>query len=136
MIVGDGDQAAAVERLRSEPKSAGWFDDEQKQQPPAFPGRLASSSLLRRCPVRHPERRFTTGPTTSAAIEGRNRPEVERAEMSIANGIHHLETARSDVDAIIVGRGGGIEPPGIQHRIRSPEACCTPASSSRFIGHR
>jgi len=40
IVVGDGDQAAAVERLRSELEERGWFDDEQKQRPPAFPERV------------------------------------------------------------------------------------------------
>jgi exodeoxyribonuclease VII large subunit len=36
IVVGDGDQAAAVERLRSELEERGWFDDEQKQRPSAL----------------------------------------------------------------------------------------------------
>ena len=37
IAVDDSDQAAAVKRLRSELEERGWFDNEQKQQPPAFP---------------------------------------------------------------------------------------------------
>jgi len=44
---GDGDQAAAVERLRSKLEERGWFDDEQKQQPPAFPERVGVVTSLR-----------------------------------------------------------------------------------------
>jgi len=47
IVVGDGDQAAAVERLRSELEERGWFDDEQKQQPPAFPERVGVVTSLR-----------------------------------------------------------------------------------------
>jgi len=37
IVVGDGEQAAAVEQLRNELEERGWFDDEQNQRPPAFP---------------------------------------------------------------------------------------------------
>jgi len=47
IVVGDGDQAAAVERLRSELEERGWFDDEQKQRPPAFPERVGVVTSLR-----------------------------------------------------------------------------------------
>jgi exodeoxyribonuclease VII large subunit len=40
IVVGDGDQAAAVERLRSELDQRGWFNEEPKQRPPAFPERV------------------------------------------------------------------------------------------------
>ena len=46
IVVGDGDQAAAVERLRSELEGGGWFDDEQKQQPPPFPERVGVVTSL------------------------------------------------------------------------------------------
>ncbi|WP_245758124.1 hypothetical protein [Natronobacterium haloterrestre] len=48
IVVGDGDQAAAVERLRSELEERGWFDDDQKQQPPAFPERVGIVTSLPR----------------------------------------------------------------------------------------
>jgi hypothetical protein len=54
IVVGDGDQAAAVERLRSELDERGWFDDEQKQRPPAFPERVGVVTSLRG-PVAPPE---------------------------------------------------------------------------------
>jgi exodeoxyribonuclease VII large subunit len=47
IVVGDGDQAAAVERLRSELDERGWFDDEQKQRPPAFPERVGVVTSIR-----------------------------------------------------------------------------------------
>jgi len=107
IVVGDGDQAAAVERLRSELEERGWFDDEQKQQPPAFPERVGVVTSLRgdtwydiqnAIHEQDPHRRHRG--------EGRNRQGSE-APTSIANGMHHLDRS-ADVDAIIVGRGGGV----------------------------
>ena len=106
IVVGDGDQAAAVERLRSELEERGWFDDEQKQQPPAFPERVGVVTSLRG-DVRYDIQNaiHEQDPTVDilvkdATVQGSNAP------TSIANGIHHLDRSE-DVDAIIVGRGGG-----------------------------
>ncbi|WP_323677289.1 exodeoxyribonuclease VII large subunit [Halorubellus sp. PRR65] len=108
IVVGDGDQAAAVERLRSELEERGWFDDEQKQQPPAFPERVGVVTSLRG-DARYDIQNAIHGqdPTVDilvkdATVQGSNAP------TSIANGIHHLDRSE-DVDAIIVGRGGGSD---------------------------
>jgi len=108
IVVGDGDQAAAVERLRSELEERGWFDDEQKQRPPAFPERVGVVTSLRG-DARYDIQNAIHGqdPTvdilvTDATVQGSNAP------TSIANGIHHLDRSE-DVDAIIVGRGGGSD---------------------------
>ncbi|MFC6838275.1 exodeoxyribonuclease VII large subunit [Halomarina ordinaria] len=108
IVVGDGDQAAAVERLRSELEERGWFDDEQKQQPPAFPERIGVVTSLRG-DARYDIQNAIHGqdPTVDilvkdATVQGSNAP------TSIANGIHHLDRSE-DVDAIIVGRGGGSD---------------------------
>ncbi|WP_049986285.1 exodeoxyribonuclease VII large subunit [Halobellus rufus] len=108
IVVGDGDQAAAVERLRSELEERGWFDDEQKQQPPAFPEQIGVVTSLRgdaRYDIQNAI--HGQGPTVDilvkdATVQGSNAP------TSIANGIHHLDRSE-DVDAIIVGRGGGSD---------------------------
>ncbi|GCF15716.1 hypothetical protein Harman_36510 [Haloarcula mannanilytica] len=108
IVVGDGDQAAAVERLRSELEERGWFDDEQKQQPPAFPERVGVVTSLRgdaRYDIQNAI--HVQDPTVDilvkdATVQGSNAP------TSIANGIHHLDRSE-DVDAIIVGRGGGSD---------------------------
>jgi len=115
IVVGDGDQAAAVERLRSELEERGWFDDEQKQRPPAFPERRCRHFPTWRCPVRHQNAIHEQDPTVDilikdATVQGSDAP------TSIANGIHHLDRSE-DVDAIIVGRGGGaIRTSSVQHR--------------------
>ena len=108
IVVGDGDQAAAVERLRSELEERGWFDDEQKQQPPAFPERVGVVTSLRG-DARYDIQNAIHGqdPTVDilvkdATVQGSNAP------TSIANGIHHLDRSE-DVDSIIVGRGGGSD---------------------------
>ena len=106
IVVGDGDQAAAVERLRSELEERGWFDEEQKQQPPAFPERVGVVTSLRgdaRYDIQnaiHEQDPTVDILVKDATVQGSEAP------TSIANGIHHLDRSE-DVDAIIVGRGGG-----------------------------
>jgi len=108
IVVGDGDQAAAVERLRSELEERGWFDDEQKQQPPAFPERVGVVTSLRgdaRYDIQsaiHEQDPTVDILVKDATVQGSEAP------TSIANGIHHLDRSE-DVDAIIVGRGGGSD---------------------------
>ena len=107
-VVGDGDQAAAVERLRSELEERGWFDDEQKQRPPAFPERVGVVTSLRgdaRYDIQsaiHEQDPTVDILVKDATVQG------SEARTSIANGIHHLDRSE-DVGAIIVGRGGGSD---------------------------
>ncbi|MGB9985646.1 exodeoxyribonuclease VII large subunit [Salarchaeum japonicum] len=108
IVVGDGDQAAAVERLRSELEERGWFDDEQKQRPPAFPERVGVVTSLRgdaRYDIQnaiHEQDPTVDILVKDATVQGSESP------TSIANGIHHLDRSE-DVDSIIVGRGGGSD---------------------------
>jgi exodeoxyribonuclease VII large subunit len=108
IVVGDGDQAAAVERLRSELEERGWFGDEQKQRPPAFPERVGVVTSLRgdaRYDIQnaiHEQDQTVDILVKDATVQGSDAP------TSIANGIHHLDRSE-DVDAIIVGRGGGSD---------------------------
>ena len=108
IVVGDGDQAAAVERLRSELEERGWFDDEQKQRPSAFPERVGVVTSLRgdaRYDIQnaiHEQDPTVDILVKDATVQGSEAP------TSIANGIHHLDRSE-DVDAIIVGRGGGSD---------------------------
>ena len=108
IVVGDGDQAAAVERLRSELEERGWFDDEQKQQPPAFPERVGVVTSLRG-DARYDIQNAIHGqdPTVDILVKDAT-VQGSEAPTSIANGIHHLDRSE-DVDAIIVGRGGGSD---------------------------
>jgi len=108
IVVGDGDQAAAVERLRSELEERGWFDDEQKQRPPAFPERVGVVTSLRgdaRYDIQnaiHEQDPTVDILVKDATVQGSEAP------TSIANGIHHLDRSE-EVDSIIVGRGGGSD---------------------------
>jgi exodeoxyribonuclease VII large subunit len=108
IVVGDGDQAAAVERLRSELEERGWFDDEQKQRPSAFPERVGVVTSLRgdaRYDIQsaiHEQDPTVDILVKDATVQGSEAP------TSIANGIHHLDRSE-DVGAIIVGRGGGSD---------------------------
>jgi exodeoxyribonuclease VII large subunit len=108
IVVGDGDRAAAVVRLRGELEARGWFDDEQKQQPPAFPERVGVVTSLRgdaRYDIQnaiHEQDPTVDILVKDATVQGSEAP------TSIANGIHHLDRSE-DVDAIIVGRGGGSD---------------------------
>ena len=108
IVVGDGDQAAAVERLRSELEERGWFDDEQKQRPPAFPERVGVVTSLRgdaRYDIQsaiHEQDPTVDILVKDATVQGSEAP------TSIANGIYHLDRSE-DVDSIIVGRGGGSD---------------------------
>jgi len=108
IVVGDGDQAVAVERLRSELEERGWFDDEQKQRPPAFPERVGVVTSLRG-DARYDIQSAIHGqdPTVDILVKDAT-VQGSEAPTSIANGIHHLDRSE-DVDAIIVGRGGGSD---------------------------
>ena len=108
IVVGDGDQAAAVEQLRSKLEKRGWFDDEQKQQPPAFPEQVGVVTSLRgdaRYDIQnaiHEQDPTVDILIKDATVQGSDAP------TSIANAIHFLDHLK-DVDAIIVGRGGGSD---------------------------
>jgi len=107
-VVGDGDQAAAVERLQAELDDRGWFDDANKQSPPRFPEQIGVVTSLQG-DARYDIQNAIHGqnPTVDilvkdATVQGPDAP------ASLANGIHHLDRSE-DVDAIIVGRGGGSD---------------------------
>ncbi|WP_050049426.1 exodeoxyribonuclease VII large subunit [Halanaeroarchaeum sulfurireducens] len=108
IVVGDGDQAAAVERLHAELDDRGWFDEDHKQSPPRFPDRVGVVTSLRgdaRDDIQNAI--HNQDPTVDilvkdATVQGPDAP------TSLANGIHHLDRSE-DVDAIIVGRGGGSD---------------------------
>lgn len=46
IVVGDGEYAAAVERLQTELEERGWFTDDYKQRPPRFPERVGVVTSL------------------------------------------------------------------------------------------
>jgi exodeoxyribonuclease VII large subunit len=104
--VGEGEQAAALDRLEQELEERGWFEDERKQWPPEFPERIGVVTSLDG-DARYDIQSAIHGqdPTVDilikdATVQG---PDAPR---SIANGIHHLDR-HEDIDLIIAGRGGG-----------------------------
>jgi len=106
--VGEGEQAAALDRLEQELEGRGWFEDERKQWPPEFPERVGVVTSLDG-DARYDLQSAIHGqdPTVDllikdATVQG---PDAPR---SIANGIHHLDR-HEDVDLIIAGRGGGSD---------------------------
>jgi exodeoxyribonuclease VII large subunit len=107
-VVGDGEQATAVERLRSELEERGWFDEELKQVPPAFPEQVGVVTSLRgdaRYDIQnaiHEQDPTVNVVVKNATVQGSNAPP------SIADAIHYLDRSET-VDVIIVGRGGGSD---------------------------
>lgn len=105
-VVGEGKQAAALERLRTELDDRGWFDDQSKTDPPQFPERIGIVTSLNgdaRYDIQnaiHSHNSTVDLVITHAAVQGAQAP------TAIANGIHYLDRTE-DVDTIIVGRGGG-----------------------------
>jgi exodeoxyribonuclease VII large subunit len=106
--VGEGEQAAAINRLERELEQRGWFDDDHKQYPPRFPERVGVVTSLQgdaRYDIQnaiHEE-----DPTVDILIKDTT-VQGSRAPRSIANGIHHFDR-HEDVDVIIAGRGGGSD---------------------------
>ncbi|PSQ45316.1 exodeoxyribonuclease VII large subunit [Halobacteriales archaeon SW_7_68_16] len=107
-VVGEGDRARAVERLRAELADRGWFADETKVEPPAFPDRVgivtsedggARHDIVESIDDRDPGVETVL---VDARVQGPDAPE------SIANGIQRLDRT-DEVDVIVVGRGGGSE---------------------------
>ncbi|WP_396614030.1 exodeoxyribonuclease VII large subunit (plasmid) [Haloferax sp. S1W] len=107
-VVGEGEQAAALERLTSELEQRGWFDDEHKKDPPRFPDRVGVVTSLQgdaRYDIQdsvHSRNSTIDLVIKDASVQGPNAP------TSLANGIHYLDR-NQDVDSIIVGRGGGSD---------------------------
>ena len=108
IVVGDGDQAAAVERLQAELEERGWFNDDHKHRPPRFPDQVGVVTSLQgdaRYDIQnviHDQDPTVDILVKDTTVQGPDAP------TSIANGIHYLDRSE-DVDTIIVGRGGGSD---------------------------
>jgi len=102
--VGEGEQAAAIDRLERELEQRGWFDDDHKQYPPRFPERVGVVTSLQgdaRYDIQnaiHEQDPTVDILVKDATVQG------PRAPRSIANGIHHFDR-HEDVDVIIAGTG-------------------------------
>lgn len=107
-VVGDGERALRLTQLRSELAERGWFEETHKQPLPTLPRRIGIVTSLdgdARYDIetsihdRYPDVELLI---RDARVQG------EHAPTSIANAIHTLDR-ETDVDVIIVGRGGGSE---------------------------
>ena len=107
-VVGDVDQAAALERLRAELDDRGWFDDQHKTGPPRFPDRVGIVTSLNgdaRYDIQnaiHSQNSTVDLFVKHAAVQG------DHAPTSLANSIHYLDR-NDEVDTIVIGRGGGSD---------------------------
>jgi len=118
IVVGDGDQAAAVERLRSELEERGWFDAEQKQRPPAFPERVGVVTSLRgdaRYDIQSAI--HEQDPTVDILVKDATAQGSE-AQTFIANGIHHLDLSEDRFDYRRPRWRERFEPPSVKPRAR------------------
>lgn len=107
-VVGEGDAAEALRELRSELAARGWFDDEHKKSVPRYPERVglvtsahgdARHDVCQAIGDRHPGVDVLL---CHAAVQG------DGAAAELADAIHRLDR-HADVDAIVVGRGGGSD---------------------------
>jgi len=116
IVVGDGDQAAAVERLRSELEERGWFDDEQKQRPPAFPERVGVVTSLRgdaRYDIQnaiHEQDPTVDILIKDATVQGSTRRHPSRTASTTSTGRRTSTRLSSE------GAGGAIRTSSVQHR--------------------
>lgn len=107
-VVGEGEQAAALERLHAELDDRGWFDEQHKTDPPRFPDRIGIVTSLNgdaRYDIQnaiHSRNSTVDLVVKHAAVQGAHAP------TSLANSIHFLDR-NDEVDTIIVGRGGGSD---------------------------
>lgn len=105
-LAGLGELLAKIEALRAKLFAEGLFADERKLTPPFLPTRIglitakdsdAEKDVLRNAELRWPEVDFEVA---HASVQG------EKAVPEIIKALDTLE-ARSDIDVIIIARGGG-----------------------------
>lgn len=105
-VVGEGDRLARIERLRRDLRERGWFAEEQKRALPDYPARVgvvtsrdgdARHDVQQAIHERYPDVEIVL---RHASVQG------ERAPEELAAGIRALD---GEVDAIVVGRGGGSD---------------------------
>jgi len=137
IVVGDGDQAAAVERLRSELEERGWFDDEQKQQPPAFPERVGVVTSLRgdaRYDIQnaiHEQDPTVDIVVKDATVQGRTRRRPSRTESIISTARRTSTPSSSDGVAGAIRTSRHSTPNGSRRRSSPPYP-----GSYRYRTHR
>jgi exodeoxyribonuclease VII large subunit len=104
--IGEGAEQARIEALRADLEDRGWFDASKKQVIPKFPecvGVVTSRDGDARHDIQSGVHARNPGIDITlhhASVQGENAPE------ELATGIDVLDRG-DDVDAIVVGRGGG-----------------------------
>jgi len=134
--VGIGELLARLERLRRELAAVGLFAAERKRRPPFLPGLVglicgrdsaAERDVLENAARRWPSVRFRV---EQVAVQG------PYAVAEVTDALHALD-ADTEVDVIIVARGGGsiedLLPFSDESLVRAVAACRTPVVSA--IGH-
>src|SRR5712691_2260434 len=134
--VGIGELLARLERLRRELAAEGLFAAERKRRPPFLPGLVglicgrdsaAERDVLENAARRWPSVRFRV---EQVAVQG------PYAVAEVTDALHALD-ADTEVDVIIVARGGGsiedLLPFSDESLVRAVAACRTPVVSA--IGH-
>src|SRR6266567_7467473 len=134
--VGIGELLARLERLRRELAAEGLFAAERKRRPPFLPGLVglicgrdsaAERDVLENAARRWPSVRFRV---EQVAVQG------PYAVAEVTDALHALD-ADTEVDVIIVARGGGsiedLLPFSDETLLRAVAACRTPVVSA--IGH-
>src|SRR5262252_9986113 len=134
--VGIGELLARLERLRRELAAEGMFAAERKRRPPFLPRLIglicgqdsaAEKDVLENAARRWPSVRFRV---EHAAVQG------AYAAQEVSDAVHRLD-ADSEVDVIIIARGGGsiedLLPFSDESLVRAVAACRTPVVSA--IGH-
>jgi len=106
--VGDGDQRAALEKLRAELQNRGWFDDASKQPLPRYPATVGVVTSMNG-DARHDiqDTIHSRYPDVDVVLEHAS-VQGENAPPELGAGVACLD-ADPAMDVIVVGRGGGSD---------------------------
>lgn len=106
--VGEGDQRAALEKLRAELEDRGWFDDATKHPLPRYPATVGIVTSMNG-DARHDvqDTIHTRYPDVNVVLEHAS-VQGDNAPTELAAGVACLD-ADPEIDVIVVGRGGGSD---------------------------
>jgi len=105
-LVGAGDEIAKFEEIKRKLESEGLFNDEFKKELPVFPYSIGVITSQEGAAIKDIEKIISQGAIKyciyeyPAVVQGKN------SSNSLINGIKYFNS-RSDIDLIIIGRGGG-----------------------------
>ncbi len=104
---GQGDLAAAFEKLKQKLQAEGLFDNDRKKPLPAFPSRIAVVTSSTGAAVRDILKIITSKNDYVDILIYPVKVQGEGAAAEIAAAVDALNADHEDVDLMIVGRGGG-----------------------------